>query len=272
MKLQKEYIEIAKAYANLFKEDPNVIGVTLNGGVSRGTGDEFSEIDLHFYVKDKNKTKNLPPRMPTIGNDVAINGVWFDIYVKEIEKYKKKILGMSEKWDLANAKIIFDKKNQIKNLIKKKTTLSKDEKIDIEEDYGFGSEWCLQLAEIFVNRGDLRNAHMLIINSLDYFVNYYFYLNKKLIPHFKWKYYYFQKLRRPSKKIKDFIFENLRIKNYSKKEALRKIRDIRKILNKELERKDDCVHEQDINAIKNFKLSLKKGLSYSNPFEVGDEI
>ena len=265
MKLQKKYLEIVKVFIEPYKKDKNIIGITLNGGVSRGTGDEFSEIDVHFYVKNLKKSK-FPPKITGIGNDVGINGVWFDIYVDEIEKYKNKDMSMGERWDLANCKILFDKDNQIKKLIQKRIKITKEEKIDLEEDYGFGSEWCLQLAEIFIHRKDLKNAHMLILTSLDYYINYYFYLDNQLIPHFKWKYYYFQKLRRPSKKIKDFIFEMMKIKDYSKEEAYRKIKAIRKVMNKELKREDDCAHMQDINSINNFEKNYKKGAKYHNPF------
>ena len=57
--LQEEYIKMAYAFSKKFKDDSNILGITLNGGVARGTGDEFSEIDLHFYVKNKKSKKQV---------------------------------------------------------------------------------------------------------------------------------------------------------------------------------------------------------------------
>jgi hypothetical protein len=252
---QKKYLKIARIFIEQYKKDSNIIGITLNGGVSRGTGDEYSEIDIHFYVKDKEKSK-LPPKIKGIGNDIGINGVWFDIYIKEIDKYLKKEINIAEKWDLKHCKILFDRHDKVKQLIKNKTVLTELEKEDIEEDYGFGSAWCLQLANISLHRGDLKNAHLLILKSLDFFVNYYFYLNKKLIPHFKWKYHYFKELKMPNKKIKDFIFEMLKIKNYSKKEAKNKIKKIKEVLNRELKRKENPTYKQSTKALDNFLISV----------------
>jgi len=35
-----------------FKEFPGVVGITLNGGLSRGYADHLSEIDVTFYPQN----------------------------------------------------------------------------------------------------------------------------------------------------------------------------------------------------------------------------
>lgn len=48
-----------------FESLDGVLGITLNGGLSRGYADELSEIDLVFYLS--------PPRMScgTVGNPLS---------------------------------------------------------------------------------------------------------------------------------------------------------------------------------------------------------
>lgn len=256
---QKKYVAIARSFVEKYKDDANIIGITLNGGVSRGTGDSFSEVDIHFYVKDEKK-KNLPIKLPKMGNDIGINGVWFDIYLKNYKDYLKKKLGMSERWDLANSKILLDRNNKVKELIKKKARWRKREKEDLlEEELGFGRFWCFLLARTFVQREDVVNAHMLLNKSLDLFVDYYFVKSNQFIPHFKWKYYYFQKLKNPPNKIKKAIFEAYKITDYSEKDLKRRMSIMKGVLIKNI---DKPITQQSYKAVKNFKNNLKQGIFY----------
>ena len=48
--LQKEMLENALDYVNQLANFPEVIGITLVGGLSRGYADRLSEIDLNIYL------------------------------------------------------------------------------------------------------------------------------------------------------------------------------------------------------------------------------
>jgi len=103
MKLQKEYVRIANLVSDRYKKDNNIIGITLAGGVSRGTGDIYSEIDLSFWVKNIKKVRNLPQS----NEDIDLNGVWFDFHVLQLDIERGKIWNMDKRWDASQNKILF---------------------------------------------------------------------------------------------------------------------------------------------------------------------
>ena len=174
MTIQQQYLKIVKEYTERFKKDPNVVGITLNGGFARGTGDIFSEIDINFYVKSLKKAKGFPPKIPGIETDIEINGVWFDIKVLELDRERKENWDMSKRWDFANCKILFEKNKAITSVKKKKATLSKKEKNKLSFEYRFMGHWCIALAETFVKRKNIKHSHMLINEALNSFIDYYF--------------------------------------------------------------------------------------------------
>jgi hypothetical protein len=269
MKLQEKYLEIVRAYIAPYTKDKNVVGITLNGGVSRGTGDIYSEIDIYFFVIDKSRT-NFPPKIKEIGNDIAINGVWFEVKVFEIAEEKKREWGMVDRWDAVNGKLLYDTDGKVRKLLREKTVFRKGERKKLLSEYGFLANWCIQLAEVFDHRGDLRQAHLLVNESLDAVINNYFVLAKEFIPYFKWKIYYFQKLKKPSKEIKELIFDLYRIKDYSRKELYRRMNLVRdKILLGDLKQTPDWPYKQKLDKIDSFVDSLKEEIRYSNPFGEG---
>ncbi|MBS3084019.1 hypothetical protein J4423_04405 [Candidatus Pacearchaeota archaeon] len=261
MEIQERYIEIAKEFAKRYQNDSNIIGITLSGGIARGTGDIYSEIDINFYVKDI-KDKNLPPE-----RDILVNGVWFDFKIRSFDNEVKKEWSMVDKWDTKNSLILFDRNGSLKDLIAIKTTLSPREIGKLCEEYTNKLKWSVLLAEVFDKRKDLKNAHFMINESVDAFVSYYFIKNNQFVPYFKWKYYYFQKLKIPSNKIKKKLLELILIKDYSKKELIRRIDKIREIISLEFRRKylEHHMH-QNITKLNEFIPSIKNGINYKKPW------
>ncbi len=261
--LQKQYVKIVQEFIKPFKKDINIIGITLNGGISRGTGDIYSEIDITFFVKNKKHSK-LPPDK----DDINVNGVWFDFCVKEISNEINRNWKMDERWDAKHAKILFERNHLITKLLNKKTFLSKKDKKKLIDEIAFKAYWCISLAEIFEKRNSLKNAHILINEALSAFIDYYFISDNELIPHYKWKHYYFSRLKKPGKKIKDIIFDLFLIRDYTKKELLRRIGVIKKsIIKEDLKGKYYPYHKQDINSVNKFIASLKDGIRYEYPFK-----
>lgn len=250
---QKRYFKIAQAFIQKYKEDKNILGITLGGGIARGTGDIYSEIDLAFYVKNV-KANNLPPK-----GDTDVNGVWFDFKIIDYSAELKNKLNMYAKWDLKHCKILFQRKNLITDLIHKKAVLDKSELKDLlHENIQLGG-WSINLAEIFVNRGDIRNAHLLLNQSIEHAVNLYFIKNKEFVPYFKWKYFYFNRLKNPNKNIKRLIYDASIIKDYSENELKRRINILKRIYT-DLGEEYAPHYTQNISSLNNFESSIKKGV------------
>lgn len=259
--LQDKYITIARAFAEKFKTDSNIKGITLNGGVARGTGDEFSEIDIHFYVTNK-ESKELPPN-----GDITINGVWFDITLYEIKKELKESWSMDKRWDASSAKILWQRDNVISDLLKSKVKFEKGEHKKIIDETLFKAGWCVQLAELFIERKELHHGHLLINESLNAFIDYYFLKQRQFIPYYKWKYYYFEKLHRVSNNVKKAIFETYKVKEYSEKELLKRISTIKEQLIKRDLKEDYFPYQvQKTDKIEEFLSSIKKEIRYGSPW------
>ena len=268
MSLQEKYIKIAGAFVEPYKKDTNIVGAVLGGGVSRGTGDVYSEIDIYFFVKGAKKSKNLPPRLPGIGGDINVNGVWFEFKIKEFEKERKREWGMVDKWDGKDVKILFDRNNKVRNLFKEKCTWKKGEKKSLSDEFRFKGNWLIALAEKFDKRGDLRHAHMLLNECLDSYVNAYFLLNNEFVPFYKWKYYYFNKLKKPNEKVRKKIYEAYKIKDYGSRDLWRRINLIKNhVIQGDLKEETWAPHKQKLENVKNFTKSLKEGVKYSDPFK-----
>lgn len=263
---QKKYMEIIKEFVELFEKDKNVIGITLNGGIARGTGDEYSEIDLHFYVKNK---KIFPYKFK---GDCYINGVWFDAWTTTLKsEYEEKAWEMGKKWDRSHCKILFDRQGEVRKLFKEKLRKNKKNWNKLVRHTLFEAGWCLQLAETFMHRKKLRHAHILLNLCLDKFVDYYFLKKNEFIPAFKWKYYFFERLA-ISKKVKECVFRNYLIKNYSVPELEKRIEDVKMVIVKE-DLKEDyfAPPKQDSKVVARFEDSLKKEMKIEKPwsYDVG---
>jgi len=257
MNLQNQYLRIAKEFIKPFIKDSNIVGINLSGGISRGTGDEFSELDINFYVKNKKK-KGLPPE-----KDINVNGVWFDFHIFDFEKEKKKEWEMSYRWDSKNSRIMFDRNNFIKKLFRDKTMFKKGERERLIKELSQKFDWSIQLSEIFEVRRDLINAHLLVNQALDTLIDIYFLKNGQLIPHFKWKYNLFSKLRKPNQKFKKEIFHLFLIKNFSSKELKKRINKLKsKAIQNGLKDKYSGYHKQNLQKIRDFSRSIKKEIKY----------
>jgi hypothetical protein len=262
MNLQKQYLKMARAFVEPYKGNENVVGITLSGGISRGTGDIYSEIDINFYVRDVKKKKDLP----SVG-DINVNGVWFEFKIYSYREEVEQDWNMVHRWDAQYARILFDRKGLIRKLFDKKIKFRRGEKEKMIREYGDKTAWCVQLAEMFVKRKDLVHSHLLLNEALDSYIAYYFIKNRQFIPHYKWRVYYFRRLKKPSANVRKVILDLYRIRSFSKEELKTRIRKLKKfVIIGDLKAEHWIYHSQNKVAIKNFVESLKRGVKYSDPF------
>jgi len=261
MDLQKRYLGIARALAKKFVDDKNVVGITLTGGVSRGTGDIYSEVDINFFVKDLKKSF-FPD-----DDDLNINGVWVEIKNFSIEESKKEKWSMYRRWDASYSKILFQRGSRITNLLKKKVRLGKNERKELMKEVLFESKWNSEMAHLFANgRKDVRHAHMMLNFSIEKLVDYLFLKANELIPHFKWKHYYFRKLDKIPSEIRKKVYDASKIRDFSKKEFDKRLKVVIEIFEGYLKEEFWKAHKQDLGKIKNFSKSLDNGIKYCKEF------
>lgn len=168
-----------------FKSLPGVVGITLNGGLSRGYADHLSEIDVTFYLDCNTYQKWNTNKSPIPLGIVKFDGMLYDIKIINYEEEDKREYGHIELWDLSYAKILFDPHEKIWELFKKKLSVEKE----ISKAFSLLWEcyWNFKLAgDIWINRGDVIQGHLMLNESIKPLIKALFIVNQEYIPHEKW--------------------------------------------------------------------------------------
>ena len=162
-----------------------VVGVTLNGGLSRGYGDYLSEIDITIFLHEKQFNEYKNGKYPFALFITVIDGFLYDI---KTVSYEQEIVREYENvtlWDLSYAKILYDPKDKIADLIKQK--LSKTVDISKTSDLlwsAFG--WYKLAGDIWIHRQDGVQGHYVLNNAITPLLSTLFTVNNEYIPHEKW--------------------------------------------------------------------------------------
>lgn len=164
---------------------PGVVGITLNGGLSRGFADHLSEIDITIYLESDTYKYWHENKSPVPQGITVLNGVLYDIKVLDYECEKEKDYSEVELWDLSYSKILHDPYNKISKLFEDK--LSKKPDISRAQGYMFAAWWSYKLAgDIWIARGDVLQGHFTLNESIPSLVKALYAANNEYIPHEKW--------------------------------------------------------------------------------------
>ena len=168
-----------------FKVLSGVVGITLNGGLSRGFADHLSEIDVTFYLDCEAYKKWRESKAPIALGIVKIDGILYDIKTADYTEEGKRPYGDVDLWDLSYAKILFDPDGKIEQLFKDKLSIEPD--ITQAVDLLWDCYWNFKLAgDIWINRGDAWQGHFMLNEAIKPLVKALFIANKERIPHEKW--------------------------------------------------------------------------------------
>jgi len=163
----------------------DVVGIILDGGLSRGYGDHLSEIDIVIYLQEKNFSEYKNGGCPFASGITMLDGYLYDIKVVDFEQESKKNYDSVALWDLSYASVLYDPDGKIADFIKRK--LSKT--VEISEAGGllWNAYWSYRLAgDIWIHRQDITQGHFVLNNAIKPLVEALFIFNKEYIPHEKW--------------------------------------------------------------------------------------
>lgn len=170
---------------NHIKTLDGVIGITLNGGLSRGYADHLSEIDITIYLDKKNYEAWHKSKAPIPIGITKLNGYLYDIKIADFEDEEKRSWDSVGLWDLSYSKILFDPKAKILRLMEDK--LSDTPKASEAEGLLFNSWWHYRLAgDIWIHRGDALQGHFILNKAISPLIEALFIANNEYIPHEKW--------------------------------------------------------------------------------------
>lgn len=162
-----------------------VIGITLNGGLSRGFADHLSEIDLSIYLDSVSYQEWQEKKSPIPLGIVKFDDVLYDIKIIDFDTENGRIYNHVELWDLSYAKILFDPQGKVAELHNDK--LSRKPNISEAEGLLFGAWWNFRLAgDIWISRGDILQGHFMFNESVTLLIKALFIANGEYIPHEKW--------------------------------------------------------------------------------------
>lgn len=162
-----------------------VIGIILDGGLSRGYGDSLSEIDVIIFLHEKQFLEYKDGTCPFALGISMIDGHLFDIKIVDFEQELKKDYGSVALWDLSYASILYDPEGKIADFIRKK--LSNDVEISSAGGLLWDAYWHYKLAgDIWIHRQDSIQGHFVFNNAIKPLISALFIVNKEYIPHDKW--------------------------------------------------------------------------------------
>lgn len=168
-----------------FKEFKGLIGITLNGGMSRGYADHLSEVDVTFYLTPQTYQAWQQERAPIVQGIMVLDGQLYDIKACDYEVEMAKDWDQVTLWDSSYAKILHDPDGKLSAMF--------DNKLGVEvnpEDAGgllFQCYWYCDLAgTIWVHRRDAVQGHQMLNQAVDRLVQALFIANQEFVPHEKW--------------------------------------------------------------------------------------
>lgn len=162
-----------------------VCGITLNGGLSRGYGDELSEIDLVFYLEPCSYRlwSGGQPLLPL--GITKIGDYLYDIKIFDLEEEQQKHWDSVALWDLSYARILYDPAGRIALLIEAKLA-DPPRRLQAEGPL-FQCWWYFRLAgDIWIHRGDTVQGHAMLNKAAVQLIEALFTANREYVPHEKW--------------------------------------------------------------------------------------
>lgn len=168
-----------------FSAWPGVIGITLNGGLSRGYADHLSEIDVTFFLTPDAYHHWQAGHAPLGTGIQMIDGVLYDLKPLNLEDERARDWEMVTLWDSSYAEILHDPTGAIAALFAEKLATC-----PTPHDSGgplFAAWWYFELAgNIWIHRGDPLQGHMMLTQAVVELVKALFLANSEYVPHEKW--------------------------------------------------------------------------------------
>lgn len=162
---------------------PGVIGITLNGGLSRGYGDHLSEIDVTFYLEPATYHEWQRGHAPFGTGIQMIDGALYDLKLTTLADDAQ--WSSDALWDASYAEILYDPSGAVAALLQEK--LAKRPKPADAGGLMFSAWWHYKLAgDIWIYRGDVLQGHLMLNQAVQELVKALFVANSEFIPHEKW--------------------------------------------------------------------------------------
>ena len=162
-----------------------VVGLTLNGGMSRDYADHLSEVDVTFFLEPDTFQQWQRGKTPIALGITMLGGRLYDIKVVDYAAERERVWDPVTLWDASYAEILHDPDGRLHDLYAEKLGNAPD--IDAVEGLLMSCWWYYELAgEIWIHREDPLQGHHMLNQAIDRLVQALFAANREHIPHEKW--------------------------------------------------------------------------------------
>lgn len=169
----------------MLQTGPGLVGITLNGGLSRGYGDHLSEIDVTLYLSAETFSQWQTKQSPLAQGITKIDGQLYDIKVVDFAAEQSKPWSSDTLWDASYAEILYDPAQQLAALLTER--LAHRPTPDEAQGHLMSCWWYFQLAgDIWIHRGDVVQGHHMFNQAVVALLKALFIANREWIPHEKW--------------------------------------------------------------------------------------
>jgi hypothetical protein len=162
-----------------------VVGLTLNGGLSRGYADQLSEIDVTIFLTPESFQRWETDRTPITVGICMLDGQLYDIKYVNYDTERERDWEPVAVWDASYAEILYDPQGLIRQLL----TCKLAHRPEPLEAGGLlmSCWWYYELAgTIWIRRGDVMQGQHLFNQAITPLVQALFVANCEYIPHEKW--------------------------------------------------------------------------------------
>jgi Domain of unknown function (DUF4037) len=216
-------IHNARQVADQLMNKSEVIGITLSGGLSRGYGDELSDIDITIYLDEYAYLAWTRGEGPVPQGDAVLSGKHFDITFTTLGREKAEDWNITKKWDSSYQSILYDPTGVVSDLLDEKDIFSASEKRRITMlaylDCAYHGDialrqWCM--------RGDPISANHALNRGISALSTLLFIANEEYPPYDKWLINHSYSLARKPRKWRSRLESILIVREITIKEAERR--------------------------------------------------
>ncbi len=187
--LIREYKNLAYRIADQVKLCPDVEGICVSGGVSRGFADRYSDIEFLIYLNHEGykkwREKEYVPPIPQMGSKYG--GKVIDVQWLDLKEEKKRKWTEVEKWDRSYCLILYDKKRTIAKLLVSKLHCSKESRDLLIFNSLSEMKYNLKLSHDMIHRKCFEISQLIMNKILSDIIKITFFINNEYLPHEKWR-------------------------------------------------------------------------------------
>ena len=164
---------------------PGIVGITLNGGMSRGYADHLSEVDVTLYLDEPAFQRYQQGLNPIPTGIVVIDGQLYDMKICSLMAEMESTWSDVACWDGSYAEVLYDPEGKVAELYAKQ--LAEPPKVAGAGGLLFDCWWHFHLAcRIWIHRQDGLQAHLMLNRTIEPLVKALFLVNQEHVPHEKW--------------------------------------------------------------------------------------